>query len=283
MFIRNALLLFLSFLMLNKLTHAEEDLDQAPSNGSPDDVEIQTSELPSPRMVIVGPTGSGKSSLANALLGFDPEHEDNALFTVCPPSMNSCTKEISYGTGKWLGKGPMFTVVDTPGFADSDKQDGVLMKDMTDFLKNNLKKAEVVVLLLDGSETRFHLGLQSMLQQYSTLFGNQWWDHLLVAVSFWEFDQFSIDKRERRCPGRRCVNETWFINEIQDQLATKFHLNKTFEFAFLHSYSQSSDNIDDPIRQKYWKIESDKLWNFATSIDEPMAFKDVDDILQVSL
>jgi len=274
MFLRKALLLFLSWLMLNQLTHAEDGIDQAPINGSKDDVE-----LPSPRIVIIGPTGSGKSSLANALLGIDPENEDMALFTVCPNSMNSCTKEISYKTGQWLGKGPNLTVVDTPGFSDSDNQDGALLKDMTKFLKNNLKEAEVLVLLLDGKETRFNAGLQNMLQQYSTVFGTKLWNHLFVGVSFWEFDQYSIDKREKRCPGTRCGNETWFKNEVQTQLAKKFEVTNTFEFGFLHSFSQSSDNIDDPTQQKYWKIETDKLWNFAASIDEPMAFKDVDDIL----
>ena len=65
-------------------------------------------EYPSPHMVVVGPTGSGKSSLANALLGCDPR-ETNCLFEVCA-GMNSCTKETTIGSGLWLGDSEAFTV-----------------------------------------------------------------------------------------------------------------------------------------------------------------------------
>ena len=42
------------------------------------------SEYPSPRVVLVGPTGAGKSSLADALLGCDPRGDHGCVYTVYP-------------------------------------------------------------------------------------------------------------------------------------------------------------------------------------------------------
>ena len=64
-------------------------------------------EYPDPRIVIVRPTGAGKSSLANALLGCDPR-EDACMFGVCG-GMDSCTKNTTIGTGQWLGDQDSFT------------------------------------------------------------------------------------------------------------------------------------------------------------------------------
>ena len=63
---------------------------------------------PSPRIVIVGPTGAGKSSLAAALLGCDPRG-DGCLFATCG-DLESCTKNTTVGFGPWLGDDDLFTV-----------------------------------------------------------------------------------------------------------------------------------------------------------------------------
>ena len=67
-------------------------------------------DYPDPRIVIVGPTGAGKSSLAEALLGCDPtDASDVCMFEVCN-GLDSCTKNTTAGTGAWLGTGQQFTV-----------------------------------------------------------------------------------------------------------------------------------------------------------------------------
>ena len=65
-------------------------------------------DYPSPHVVIVGPTGAGKSSLADALLGCDPTDKE-CVFGVCG-GLDSCTKNTTIATGQWLGDQDEFTV-----------------------------------------------------------------------------------------------------------------------------------------------------------------------------
>ena len=62
---------------------------------------IGDEDLPQPRILILGQTGVGKSTLANVLIGENVECTD-CTFPICD-GLESCTKETKYATGQWLG------------------------------------------------------------------------------------------------------------------------------------------------------------------------------------
>ena len=44
--------------------------------------------------------------------------------------------------------------MDTPGFGDSDQEDSVLIDEMIGVLKNTVKSASVLLIVLDGNQVR---------------------------------------------------------------------------------------------------------------------------------
>jgi len=224
--------------------------------------------------VIVGSTGVGKSSLANVLLGCGPNDKDGCgKFAVCK-NMDSCTKETSYIVGQWLGHGGNVTVVDTPGFGDSDGEEAELVEGMIDYLSNTIDHADTILVLLKGTMSRFQKVTEDMLKRMTIIFGKNWWDHVVIGVSFWKFNQDSIDDRIAEEQ-----DETWFKEQITGQLCDKLHVCKDFDFVFADSQSQLARHKEDPQQQLRFQQETDKLWNLTTNRAESFSFKTIDDIL----
>ena len=71
--------------------------------------------------------------------------------------------------------------MDTPGFGDSDGEEEKLIEEMTDVLKNTVKEGDTILLLLKGTVTRFPDGLTDMLVKMEMIFGEQWWNFMVVG------------------------------------------------------------------------------------------------------
>jgi len=239
--------------------------------------------LPKPHMIIVGPTGAGKSSLANSLIGEDPTCED-CIFPV-GPDFDSCTKHTNYCSNHtWLGDAtkPLFTVVDTPGFADSDGEMDDLLEEMINVLNNDIKTANAIMLTLPATLTRFNDNVIEMLEQLEMLFGSKMWNSTIIEISMFSFQQDVIDLRNMTCEvsPKQCRDEAFFYDGINEQLEEKFHIGMKLPIVFIDSYAMlPPTNINDPVQQEHFKIETDKLWEFASNTPE-FQFKTIDEILE---
>jgi len=229
-------------------------------------------ELPEPKIVIIGQTGAGKSTLSNVLIGeaFDCQ---NCSFAVCD-GQNSCTKNTKYVAGPWLGDGANFTIVDTPGFGDSDNDDNELIDEMMDVLKNTIKGANAIVLLRNGMEPRFDASLQQMIREMQALFGEDFWEFTLIGVSRWAYDEMSIMKRN--ISGE---TEQWYMEETNKLLHDKFHIDIDLEGVFIDAFSQQDLFMEDESQQEAFERETNKLWEFASQ-NELFTFRTIGDVLE---
>merc|ERR1711962_1827428 len=167
-----------------------------------------------------------------------------------------------------------FTVVDTPGFGDSDQDDDVLIDEMMATLKDAVKSANTLMLLIKGDQTRFNSALQQMLREMEALFGRMFWNNVIIGVSFWPYDEASVARRKHQG-----ITEEKFIKQCNAQLEEQFHINPTVNGVFIDAMSQASWNKNDAAQQEAYQRETGKLWNFSKS-SELFAFKTVEDIME---
>ena len=66
-------------------------------------------------------------------------------------------------------------------------------------LDGTLGYSNTILLVFDGQTARFTSGLQNMLRQMCSLFGEAWWDFMIIGVSKWKYSQEAIDEREEAC------------------------------------------------------------------------------------
>ena len=59
----------------------------------------------------------------------------------------------------------------------------------------SVKSANTLLLVIKGNDMRFDASLQQMLREMEALFGEEMWDHVVIGVSFWSFDQDIVEDR----------------------------------------------------------------------------------------
>jgi hypothetical protein len=65
------------------------------------------------------------------------------------------------------------------------------------FFTESVKSANALLLIMKGTDMRLDASLQQMLREMEALFGEHMWNHVVVGVSFWSFDEDIVQDRNR--------------------------------------------------------------------------------------
>ena len=214
-------------------------------------------------MMVVGPTGVGKSSLLNALLcpaKLTTELEDCHFRT--DDSVGSVTKEIKQIVGPWLGFRSSVKVFDTPGLGDSDGLgDTDTLKAMIDVIKSEPVQA---ILIVFKAVDRFSKHIQKQIRTLEYILGPQLWDHVITVFTFWGFSAHEKKKRVKTCQKERksqfggnlrktkdFCEQLDFENEKVEEMTEGFeeylNVTKRFPFAFPHPIFDYEDENEKRI------------------------------------
>lgn len=145
------------------------------------------------RIVFVGATGCGKSSLCTALTGH--KKKDSPFKIGNRPS--SETSECNVGTFRWFGEPDEeeFIIIDTPGLDDELGRDETFINQIIDCMRQ-LEYVNSIVLVVNGENLRFSTSLQNMIKQFEKAFSPRFYDHSIICLTKWYMDEDSIEERE---------------------------------------------------------------------------------------
>jgi len=157
-------------------------------------------DFPGPRILILGAAGSGKSSLANRLLGRGIRAEsdnDKGCFTEKTAYQDAVTKGTCFEKGHYLGDpSKPVTLIDTPGFGVKDVNEEVdHIGQLVDLLRDEIKFVHVFIVAMDSKTARHTRNLDSMFKLFGKIFSNNFWNNAIIAATKYSF---SNDEKKRR-------------------------------------------------------------------------------------
>ncbi|ETO30285.1 AIG1 family protein [Reticulomyxa filosa] len=144
-------------------------------------------DMESIRILLYSPTGEGKSTLGNRILGDESTEGNKGPFEVSD-STDSKTQDISK---RYLAKGSFYdydhsiSVIDCPGTFDSNRRDRQHANNLVTYLRG-IQFINAFILVKNYQRRRIDDNYNKFLQELKAMFGVGIWKHVIIVFTRFE-------------------------------------------------------------------------------------------------
>jgi len=196
-------------------------------------------------IILIGETGSGKSSFGNFALGIE-----DAFKVSDDPKL--CTTETIRNISRL---DPEICIVDTPGFEDSQDGDKIHYEQMLKIIKK-MQDLNFILLVFNYTSPRFTSSIQFMIKILCSVFPRNLAHHVGILFTHYDHEyQIRINKKKKKEPKEERKE---FIKEIMELIS-----QTTNEELFL---GPPVFYLDSYVEDDYSKEELYRLIAFAKSL-----------------
>jgi len=231
------------------------------------------SRYPSPRIVILGATGVGKSSLANVLVGRDKNYAGQNFRDGCfkvSTGLDSITKQTCADQGYWLGDSnrQRFTIIDTPGFGDKLLEEEKTIENLVATLRDQVKYVHVFIIAFKQTDNRMTNSLRSMISLFEKMFGKKFWDNAILEATHWNHGE---DAERIRMASQPPITQKFWADEFNRILKNEYNLKKDLKSVFIDTYYHNESQYETDV----FHNNSQNLLDYALT-REPFECKDIE-------
>ncbi|XP_072317598.1 uncharacterized protein [Eucyclogobius newberryi] len=200
-------------------------------------------------MILVGPVGSGKTSLINAMINYvlGVKWTNVFWFLLCDEQKTSETVVYQINHQEGFQVDFSLTIIDTPGFGDFQR-DGQTTEQIKHLFKD-LVNLHAVCLVLQSPSARLTPKLRFTLDSMLSFFGKDISENIMILVTF--ADDLQPPVLEAAVPWPR----------TEDGLPVHYKFNNSALFVL----SQTSS---DPTEESFWRMGNKNMEAFFSKLEK---------------
>ena len=147
------------------------------------------------KLLVIGKTGAGKSSLCNVFTG----HPHDADIFPVSVDAESCTQSTKFAEAFFNGdKEKPISLIDTIGFDDPNNDtDANIISELVIRLRDGCDHINLFGIVVSGQNPRLDSTLIGMLRIFEGMFGEEFWNQVVLVITRLPMDEKSVRRRTR--------------------------------------------------------------------------------------